>query len=1507
MASIFTRVLDRVTPWDRKGEVQRRQESKKRKEEEEQQRIRAVAPNVQRPQDSIGNQVQQKPAFDLTSLKLPTNTVSLPKPQEYDAQALDNVGVKKPKQGLFDKVRDQFDANTEADKYRRAREQTQATTQQLTKQGVDPRKAQEIAAKQAKQNMRTPENNTIQSNLDVLNRSKQAVGSNFGGGLIGAAKGVVELPSLALNTPKLVRLGAAKLTGNKEAEENIANDQGVFTQLARKYDELVNPVTKRLTDAELATDRQAEIAAPWAPKIVKPSAKVLANIIPVDAAISGLVNLNRARNLEKVFREGETAIGTPPTAGIVPRVVSDNVSDVLSEADINDLVPNRGIDVVERGEGAINVPVRNVTPEAPIIREIGGDAPNVVRIPTPEEVAQQQAASRFAEQSFGRPDDRIEGLTVREPGDPAAVGVTRQEIDAERVALDDALENKEITKTQHKQANKDLDEITPAGELPENSRKIEVKQVDSIPVQENTDVPVNLPETPGKVRVSTQTDPLKAETQAVATQPVVAPTPKVGSILPDGTKVTKRMVQSARNQRKNANAYQKAQQQTADAMEQVNAIDTPNNSLDARQPGLIPSGELKKGRKGVYQTVKQEDQSNELSTKSIRQVIQEADANIKQVGTVTDRDIANVKAALDSGTVDPTSAEYKRLSDLYWKEAGTKGAQRLALRNQASRRVASGKEMSNRAVSKLVALADDPTKITKKQIADINRTADEFARIRDAHKVAADEFNANPTKENYDRFMQLDKEVTKAEKNMALSQYNAAKSALKGNVNVKLKRQLEDAAEESDLYTMDFVDSALLSSTGTFVRNFTNASLASLEEGVFGGIGARAGRTIKGTPIGGGIGRGSLSGFKRGAANIVNASKARAKNAGWNPIEHMKNWSTTGNQLGDSMIEGSVGRSVRNHYEQLLKDKGYSGKELKMRTDVMARQDPENLAEQLYAPQAKKDAGLGSGISKRSTLEKDAQRWVADEVAKVMGKEYSGAGENFAKGVTRIVLGFPSAIARSLAAGSQRVVPFANIDTVKAITANSPTERAAAIKESIKKSGTAATAATVFGVLGANGNITGAYPKDPNERDKWAREGIKENSIKIGDAWYDAPSYLGSFAVPVLAWASIGRHGGVNKESLNDIRSTIAAMSPTENLTAINDALSGKSDFGKYTQNVAASTVRMSTPYGSLLNQLSKVLDPNQKDTSSDSWAGGLLNKMMDGVPFLDNAMLPDKTDKEGNVLKNPSVVETMLGAAGAVQGKGEERSAEIQGGIDSTVKTIKGTGALDDKNLSEILDDDVKSLYQKAKKGDKLDESEIKALKKGLTKGVSEKDGYTTAYLEREEYGTHLTALKLKKSLMEADKSTKPSNIKDIDVAITRGEIFKEKKIPYDLIDEYKSTGVEQWRKYGNPDSEDYDPEAYQRLFEIDKLLTDKKVSYRKGDPEKNKYAAKSSREGGSGGRGGGRGGRSGTTDFGTINSLNYGPKVKEYDSSMMSGASGVPVIGVKRSNIVHKITTSR
>src|SRR4051812_47906458 len=98
------------------------------------------------------------------------------------------------------------------------------------------------------------------------------------------------------------------------------------------------------------------------------------------------------------------------------------------------------------------------------------------------------------------------------------------------------------------------------------------------------------------------------------------------------------------------------------------------------------------------------------------------------------------------------------------------------------------------------------------------------------------------------------------------------------------------------------------------------------------------------------------------------------------------------------------------------------------------------------------------------------------------------------------------------------------------------------------------------------------------------------------------------------------------------------------------------------------------------------------------------------------------------------------------------------------------------------------------------------------------------------------------------------------------------------------------------------YDPEMYQKLWDMDQMMTKAGVSYRKGHLDKNKYSAPKAKDGKAGG---GRGTKQLDTSFGTLKDSKFAPSVQQYDTiDVKSGA--IPHISVVRPNIVHKITSS-
>lgn len=209
---------------------------------------------------------------------------------------------------------------------------------------------------------------------------------------------------------------------------------------------------------------------------------------------------------------------------------SGEIGNLLTDAEATDLATTQvpvatGIDVNAPPSEPVNVPVRNANTPTPIIQEIGGDAKTAT---TNAQAAQNAINVRRVEAaknvSTGLPDKSVEGILPPKPtylGE--AKGPTQIEINAERTMLDDALANKEITKTEHKAANKALDNTPVTDAPPPKGKPITVQEVKGIDVADQTNVPQNLPETPGQVRVTEATAPSNTRSEAVAAQATTAP------------------------------------------------------------------------------------------------------------------------------------------------------------------------------------------------------------------------------------------------------------------------------------------------------------------------------------------------------------------------------------------------------------------------------------------------------------------------------------------------------------------------------------------------------------------------------------------------------------------------------------------------------------------------------------------------------------------------------------------------------------------------------------------------------------------------------------------------------------------------------------------------------------------------------------------------------------------------------------------------------------------------
>jgi hypothetical protein len=800
-----------------------------------------------------------------------------------------------------------------------------------------------------------------------------------------------------------------------------------------------------------------------------------------------------------------------------------------------------------------------------------------------------------------------------------------------------------------------------------------------------------------------------------------------------------------------------------------------------------------------------------------------------------------------------TDPEWRKLSTIRG-EADTELGQGLATTARTIRKKADAKQLTDRFANKLYAVMDDNQVVTKGVFDSVDEKTQAFVKARDEVGKVQDQFLADPSDANFKKFMKAFDELDKADSAAKFEEYNIASEFLEKSKNEKAIKYLDGLKRDAGVYMMDGPDAALLSSTRTMLNNFINTLGIAGEELGFGKAGSKVAGMFKFTKdlnIGGGSLKGWKLGTKVGNTNLKKDVALRNMARGNKTWNAYKNIVTTGNTLGERNISGAIYAGAYDHYAQALRKTGVKGPELNRKAIVQALTDPDGVID-MYRDQVLNANALGGTTSAFRT--KFEQR-VADTLSFGSRNKKVQAG---AKLLTRATLGFPTVVYRSAVQGGKRTLLGAPswVQARTAFKAGKPDVAAMHIKNAIKEGGSGATMGLTGAFLASQGLITGSYPSDPDERARWERDGITENAIKIGSDYYSLPSMLGSLALPFMVGANTQQEltngeGGSALEKATDISlgalKTAINTSPLDsfdkNIKFWTDLEQGR-DVSKYLAQTGSSVTRGLTPAGSLINQVAKMFDPTKNDTQRGDAVAQFISKVQDGFPGLSN-MLPAK-EVDGVELRNPSAISRLFGAVTTEQSGGVQKSEEMRKTIDDSVSKLSEYGAFSD-GVRNLLDDEKKALLDKAKSGDKLDESDIKALMTSITKGVT-KDG-DTRFLENEQYDDNLAVLKAKRDVLSADPTTTQATLDDYDTQIKRGEIYKKNKTPYQLVKDYKEYSLTDWRKLGDPDEEDYDPDLYEALWQLDQEMTEAGVS--RGKKGKAKYFQTDSKAGSGSGSG--------------------------------------------------------
>lgn len=121
--------------------------------------------------------------------------------------------------------------------------------------------------------------------------------------------------------------------------------------------------------------------------------------------------------------------------------------------------------------------------------------------------------------------------------------------------------------------------------------------------------------------------------------------------------------------------------------------------------------------------------------------------------------------------------------------------------------------------------------------------------------------------------------------------------------------------------------------------------------------------------------------------------------------------------------------------------------------------------------------------------------------------------------------------------------------------------------------------------------------------------------------------------------------------------------------------------------------------------------------------------------------------------------------------------------------------------------------------------------------------DDKVQARFENGNYDQAIEGLQAKYDSESKNKDIPKSKLKAIEDKITLYKVHKDGNFSPDFVDKYKSTSVSEWRNMGDPESDAYDPDTYQKLYEYDTTLAKAGISGSSLAKDKNKYTAKTNK----------------------------------------------------------------
>ena len=1469
--SWITRAIDTITPWDRGGEVERR----KKREEESQQNIsqprQQTTPTVRQPNNPITDIINQRKP---TNIGLePNNQVDVPQKSEYDNQ----LGIPKPKQSFWNKVRDQFDANTEADKYRRLERDSANIRNDLLSRGVEPNKATETSVKIAKSTAQP-----YHGGIDTLRDYN--VGLMAGGAkmAVDTVKGIGRGAKFAATNPiESGREELAKLTNNKEAERAAKYRQlkNAFGGETLKDGELgygdlfeagsnvlsVLPVLKGVGMAETAT-RQA-LTQGGKQGAVTATKGVLSGVDEALFNLRDFRNIFRKPNIAKEIQGAEKNLAEGGALSTLPR----EIDDLLSEVAIRDLTKT-DIPVTQEGHAIGEaIDVRNLSEPKPVIREVGGDAANATTNIV-DKANDIRRAQREAEAAITTPNTATarasSGLIDNPKYLGEAGGVTKIEIDTERAMLDEALANKEINKTQYKEANKALDEtIARDAQPPVNGKKIEVQQPRDIPVVDKTVVPQGLPEQPGTVRATTQTDKQAIKTQMAAEQPPVVPPNSIPK--ETGTPI--------------AQEGRTTVERFANQIDDASTREVVNDALDELNKTL------KKNKVNVEETTERAVKT--VNNETLEESLRNAGKTISGDGSgldpqqITDELMRAKKLLAMEQTPEVQKAVSESINAL--QDAGSKHGTGLVMfrhlfdslppemkSQYLVERVGKqlrklGVEMQPSVRAELLSKIDNVTNLEKSldEVETALRANSEKIKLTGQGDLTRAEVN----------------KLNKLHNDLTIEKELANERALEYSA----KAVREHSAGKVDKVIQASKTSMLSNPLGA-IRDVVVTPLTSIADLTTNAVQGTAGRVLNKLPGQAGkfrefhlrdlgeLAKGNVQGVKD-TARALTKDERRLDDF----VKEYQRATRTDSKAG---LRTRVGRFIGDTREAAT---NITRGQKDMMNTQLVRQQGQKLG--LKGKSLDDFVNTTKVISDAKTQDQAAQFWLRsnnlhrNNLAQTLGSmtKFLESKGNTGKLASHIMAPF-----KSWQAGNfDRLFTDKNmIHNIYKIGDGIAKQDSQMVVDNLSRLATNTGEAFVGGMLLQKAGILS--DKNTNGEDyNGPYINIGGRSISLSTFGPGAMNMTVGYNLQKLfngEHASLGEFSNSLMKQLKGIAGTNQTLGG-EN--PIQTAL-GTGQYGQDENSLIAKSVgsigRMFMPASGAMNATNSFLNMNETlnptgeraktkatkevvgadgktSEKTDAW-GTEVNKIKNMIPLVSQSL----PREEGKTFRDPLDIVTAGSHANDSSTKARNEEQAVQ-------------SAKDAKNARD-------KQYREGKTPESSD---------GIRKSFE--NGDIDGAIRGEEW-----AMERANDDGELSKKTRG----EYEERINRLKTAKDKNLSVEDVDEYEHTTLSEWRKMGDPDSDEYNPDLYQKLWAIDEAMAKAGASFAKGDNKKQKYSAKKS------GSGRGRGGskiNKLSADFGRLTGVgSNAPKVREYQT-MAESTKILPRIKRIQPNIVHTIRSGR